>query len=98
MIITRTGDVVEFRVGEDKPIRINVSGIASAALSAERGPNGKLGLVLTLSGSAGPQRIVAGPIALAAMHARIVEVMHETNGPAMPPPCAHPVSAETFPY
>ncbi len=73
MIITRTGEMVEFRLGDDRPIQINVSRITSAALTAERAPCGKLALVLVLIGTAvSAQRIVAGPLQLTAMHARIL--------------------------
>lgn len=88
MIITRTMDKVEFQLGESRRIGVDISRIASAALTFERQAGGKLSPVLMLMHGVGQmsERIEARAEQLIAMHARIVELMTEIAGPALTRP------------
>ena len=84
MIITRMSDTVDFQLSESRRVNIDVGQVASAALAIERRADGRLSvaLELLLGTHLAAQRIEAGLEQLTVMHARIVEMMLETRGPA----------------
>lgn len=100
MIITRTAEVVEFRIGEAKRISVDTSRVSSAMMAVERGADGKLSHVLVLLMGPGMSqiRIEATREQVTVMQSRLAEVMSETEGPAVTSAQAAAVSAEHFPY
>jgi hypothetical protein len=99
MMITRTGEAVEFQLTETNRVAIDASRVASASLAVERGAGGKLAhaLVLVMSPGQVPARVEASAAQVAAMHDRLAEIMSETTGPALISHSARSNGGEHFP-
>ena len=85
MIITRTGEEVEFQLTETRRVVIDASHVASASQVVERTAGGKLinALLLIMDQSDAPVRVEASAAQVAVMHDRLAEIMSETTGPAL---------------
>jgi hypothetical protein len=85
MIITRTGEAVEFHLTETRRVAIDASRVASASHVVERAADGKVvnALVLIMGRGEASVRVQASAAQVAAMHASPAEIMSETTGPAL---------------
>lgn len=82
MIITRTGEKVEFQLTAKSRVAIDASRVASAFQVVERADVGKLvnALVLIMDRGEAPIRVEASAAQVAAMHARVTDILSETTG------------------
>jgi hypothetical protein len=85
MIITRTGEAVEFHLTETRRVAIDASRVASTSHVVERAADGKVvnALVLIMGRGEASVRVQASAAQVAAMHASLAEIMSETTGPAL---------------
>jgi hypothetical protein len=85
MIITRTGEAVEFQLTETRQVAIDASRVASASQVVDRTAGGKLtnALLLIMDQGDAPVRVEASAAQVAVMHDRLAEIMSETTGPEL---------------
>ena len=91
MMITRTESRLEFGIGEQTAIAIDVDAITSAMLAAERLPCGRItqALLLTVGAGRDPIRIEGSAMELGEVHRYVVETMLQTAETASLRTCLH---------
>ncbi len=91
MMITRTESRLEFGVGEQKSVSINVDRITCAMLAAERLPCGRViqALYLTVADGCDPIRIDGSPMELTEVHQYVIETMVSVGAGAAVPRRVH---------
>ena len=77
MMITRTESRIEFGLGQQKAVSIDVARITGALLAAERAANGRIvhALLLLTDGGSDPVRIEGSAIELSEVHGYVIETM-----------------------